>query len=92
MEDKSWNPFLARIVTPPDALEAFPGARRARSKTPVPGGGLRRRWKDEDGMIYEWDYQHGTVEVYDRNGRHRGEYDPVTGRRLKPGGPRSVEP
>ncbi len=28
-------------------------------------GGLRRRWRDPDGVIYEWDYQHGTVEVYD---------------------------
>jgi hypothetical protein len=56
-------------------------------------GGLRRRWRDPDGMIYEWDYQHGTVEVYDRRGFHRGEFNPFTGERL--GSPipgRTVEP
>ena len=44
---------------------------------------LRKRWRDDDGKIYEWDYQHGTVEVYDSWGRHVGEYDPVTGRQIK---------
>jgi len=56
-------------------------------------GGLRRRWRDPDGAIYEWDYQHGTVEVYDRRGFHRGEFNPSTGERL--GSPiprRTVEP
>jgi hypothetical protein len=50
------------------------------------------RWKDKD-HIYEWDYQHGTVEVYDDHGHHLGEYDPQSGHRLK--GPvrgRKVEP
>jgi hypothetical protein len=39
------------------------------------------------------DYQHGTVEVYNRRGRHIGEFDPHTAERLK--GPNSdyqVEP
>ncbi len=44
-------------------------------------------------MIYEWDYQRGTVEVYDARGSHRGEFDPFSGERL--GSPipgRTVEP
>jgi len=50
------------------------------SKTPMPGGRLRPRWRVPDGRIFEWDYQHGTVEGYDgRGGRHLGEFDPITG-------------
>jgi hypothetical protein len=37
--------------------------------------------------IYEWDYQHGTVEVYNRRGTHFAEFDPRTAERLK--GPNS---
>jgi hypothetical protein len=64
-------------------------------KTPVQGGGgLRPRWKDAQGRIYEWDRRHGTVEVYDRTGkRHRGEFDPVSGKRVGPADPRRrIEP
>jgi hypothetical protein len=64
-------------VPPPEDLEGFPRARRADPK------GRRRRWKDDEGRIFEWDYQHGTVEMYDRRGRHLGEFDPDTGRILK---------
>jgi hypothetical protein len=54
---------------------------------------LRKRWRDDDGKIYEWDYQHGTVEVYDSSGRHLGEYDPVNGRQIKGANPNyRVEP
>jgi len=46
----------------------------------MPTGKLRPRWKATDGRILEWDYQHGTVEVYDgRRDDHQGEYDPLTG-------------
>ncbi|MGD9617570.1 MAG: colicin E3/pyocin S6 family cytotoxin [Alphaproteobacteria bacterium] len=65
-------------IPAPEALPGFPHARRTDPK------GQRRRWIDESGRIFEWDYQHGTVELYDRRGRHIGEFDPVTGRRLKP--------
>ncbi|WCO74934.1 colicin E3/pyocin S6 family cytotoxin [Enterobacter hormaechei] len=43
--------------------------------------------------MYEWDSQHGTVEVYDRSGRnHLGEFDPTTGKQTKPADPtRKVE-
>jgi hypothetical protein len=33
--------------------------------------------------FYEWDYRHGRVEGYDKRGRHIGEFDPATARRLK---------
>lgn len=75
-------------------LPAFPDAKTAKKRTPVKGGGsLRSRWKDPKGRIYEWDSQHGTVEIYDRSGRnHLGEFDPITGEQTKPADPtRKVE-
>jgi len=75
-------------------LLGFPEAELTNPKTPrSEGGGLRKRWRDRSGRIYEWDYQHGTVEVYNRRGRYIGEFDPSTGEQLK--GPNSdyeVEP
>jgi hypothetical protein len=75
-------------------LPAFPNARTAKRKTPVQGGGgLRERWKDSDGTIYEWDSQHGKIEKYNKNGKHLGEFDPVTGQETKPADDtRKVEP
>lgn len=59
------------------------GGYRSQEKTPVQGGGgMRRRWKDDDGNIYEWDSQHGTVEKYSRSGKHLGEFDAETGERV----------
>ena len=77
----------SRYKQPPDKIEGFQDLRPTRRKTPVKGGGgKRKRWKDSKGRIYEWDSQHGTLEVYDKSGkRHLGEYDPKTGRQLKPG-------
>ncbi|WP_406297128.1 colicin E3/pyocin S6 family cytotoxin [Streptomyces sp. NBC_00624] len=78
---------------PPKSLESFPNAKVAPRKTPVQGGGgLRKRWKDPKGNIYEWDSQHGAVEKYNKNGKHLGEYDSVTGEQTKPAdGTRKVE-
>ncbi|MEO6677330.1 MAG: colicin E3/pyocin S6 family cytotoxin [Pseudomonas sp.] len=78
----------------PKGLTAFPDAVRANRKTPVKGGGsLRRRWKTSKGIIFEWDSQHGMVEMYDRRGRHLGEYDPETSEQTKPADKtRNVEP
>jgi len=46
----------------------------------MPGGPLCKRWVDDKGKIYEWDYQHGNVEVFDKAGKnHLGEFDPSTG-------------
>lgn len=82
-----WRPGLP-VDPPKGGLPAFPDAVADNPRTPVKGGGgLRRRWKGPDGKIYEWDRQHGTVEVYDKKGRHRGEFDPVTGARTKPADP-----
>jgi hypothetical protein len=86
MSDHGYHP-------PPKGLTAFPDAVKADSKTKVQGGGsLRRRWKDRKGRIYEWDNQHGAVEVYDKQGNHLGEFDPETGEQTKPAKPgRKVE-
>jgi Cytotoxic len=82
---------MAYISPPPD-LPGFPDARRVRPKTPG-SNSLRRRWKDPDGTIYEWDYQHGAVEAYDSRGRHIGQFDHITGDQQKfPDPSRRVEP
>lgn len=48
------------------------------------GGSKRQRWKDRKGQIYEFDYQHGGVEKYNKTGKkHLGEYDPLTGKQTK---------
>ena len=71
--------------TPQGGLPAFPDATRVRSKTSVQGGGgLRPRWTDLSGFIYGWDRQHGTVEKYNKRGKHLGEFDPNTGEQKKP--------
>ncbi|WP_234337292.1 colicin E3/pyocin S6 family cytotoxin [Kitasatospora phosalacinea] len=46
------------------------------------GGGLRPRW-EHGKHIYEWDSQHGEIEKYNKQGQHRGAYDPVSGQQLK---------
>ena len=66
------------MVSAPRRLKAFPNAERVKPKS------VRHRWLDaETGYIYEWDYQHGRVERYDRRGRHLGEFDPETGAMTK---------
>ncbi|MHC8288364.1 S-type pyocin domain-containing protein [Pseudomonas sp. XS1P51] len=57
---------------PPKALPAFPDAIRVQTK------GSRKRWESKK-RIYEWDYQHGAVEVYNWAGDHLGEFDAETG-------------
>jgi hypothetical protein len=78
----------------PDFLPAFPDARWATPKTSIKGGGgLRPRWKDRDGIIYEWDFRHGAVEKYTKRGKHLGEFNHETGTQTKPADPtRKVEP
>jgi len=86
------NPRGHQWVPPPKSLHGFPDAKRAKRKTQY-GGGLRARWRDSRGRIYEWDYENGAVEVYDSRGHHLGEFDHVTGRRIKPANPaRTVKP
>ena len=69
----------------PNSLPGIPDAQPVKRKTPVQGGGgLRKRWKDADGNIYEWDSQHGDLEKYNKNGQHQGSIDAKTGERTKP--------
>ncbi|MEE3719418.1 colicin E3/pyocin S6 family cytotoxin [Tumidithrix elongata RA019] len=81
-------------IPPPSVLKAFPETHLVKSKTFIQGTRkLRRRWQEANGSIYEWDYRHGTVEKYDKSGRHLREYHPETGILLKPADPnRKVEP
>jgi hypothetical protein len=72
---------------PPKTLPGFPKAKYSPPKTPRAGGGLRKRWRDDEGRIYEWDSRHGAVEVYSKRGRHLGEWHPVTGKQLKGANP-----
>jgi len=68
----------------PDKLAAFPDTYPVPAKSSVKGGGKKRaRWLDSKGRIYEWDYMHGTVEQYDRQGKHLGEFNANTGERLE---------
>lgn len=85
---------LESYIPAPDSLPAFPDAKKAKKKTPRQGGGgLRERWKDRKKKIYEWDYQHGTVERYNKRGKHEGEFDHETGKQLKDADKtREVEP
>jgi hypothetical protein len=55
--------------------------------TRVKGLSERKRWKDADGNVYEWDSQHGKLEKYNKPGKHMGEFDHVTGEQTKPGDP-----
>ncbi|MCU1756905.1 colicin E3/pyocin S6 family cytotoxin [Pseudomonas helleri] len=68
----------------PNALPAYPDAKVAKRKTSVRGrGAKRKRWTIDSGKILEWDLQHGAVEMYDKRGRHLGEFDPNTGEQTK---------
>lgn len=80
--------------TPKGVLPAFPDLVRGRSKTPVQGGGgLRPRWHDRKGNIYEWDRQHGAIEKYNPRGEHLGEFNHITGEQTKKANKkRKVEP
>lgn len=74
---------------PKNGLAAFPDAVKVNAKTLVQGGSHKRtRWKDRKGRIYEWDSQHGAVELYDKQGRHLGEFDSVSGEQIKPADPK----
>lgn len=85
--DHSYHP------APTDGLAAFPDAVSTRSKSSVQGGSKKRaRWKDSKGRIYEWDSQHGAVEMYDKQGKHLGEFDAKTGEQTKAAKPGRTTP
>ncbi|WP_310351454.1 colicin E3/pyocin S6 family cytotoxin [Pseudomonas sp. BE134] len=75
------------------SLFAFPDAVLSPSKSSVKGvGHKRKRWKDRKGRIYEWDYENGRVELYDKRGKHLGEFNPDTGERAKDAEPGRTTP
>jgi hypothetical protein len=79
--------------SPPIGLSAFPDAFPVKSKSSIQGGGGKRsRWKDKKGRIYEWDSQHGAVEIYDSQGKHLGEFNPETGEQTKRATPGRATP
>ena len=70
-----------------DELPDFPGAKRVKPKN------QRKRWVDKKGNIYEWDYQHGEIEIYPKGGSpHMGSYNPRTGESKGPVPNRKTNP
>jgi hypothetical protein len=78
----------------PKNITGIPNLQKVKPKTSVQGGGgLRPRWKDDKGNIFEWDSQHGTLEKYNSRGKHLGEFDPNTGKQIKsPDNTRKIDP
>jgi hypothetical protein len=85
-----WKALLKQIAVdgvlryqPPPEDKKLPGFPDAK---PVKAKGGRTTWKGGKKGDYtlQWDYQHGRVEVYDKNGHHLGEFDPHTGKQTKP--------
>lgn len=71
----------------PARLPGFPNAQKVKPMSPrTGGGGLRARWQDGKNIL-EWDYQHGTVEMYNKRGQHLGEFDANSGAPTKPPAP-----
>jgi hypothetical protein len=78
---------------PPLDLPGFPGTLPVKSKSSVQGGGSNRaRWKDRKGRIYEWDSKTGSIELYDKQGRHLGEFNHITGEQIDPPKPGRTTP
>ncbi len=48
---------------------------------------FRKGIKTDGQRLYEWDYTHGDVEVYNYRGQHLGSADPDTGQMIKPAVP-----
>ncbi|GAP99244.1 colicin E3/pyocin S6 family cytotoxin [Leptolyngbya sp. NIES-2104] len=46
----------------------------------IGNGKLRNRLLEK--FASEWDSRHGTIEKYDRKGKHLGKFDPITGEQL----------
>ena len=64
---------------PDDITDLFPNAKREKSKN------QRKRWRDsKNGDIYEWDYQHGDVEIYNKRGKHKGSQNPKSKKKKPP--------
>ena len=69
------------IPPPNDISDLFPDAKSEKSKN------QRKRWRDKKkGEIYEWDSQHGDLEIYNKQGKHKGSINLKTGQ-TKPKAP-----
>ncbi|MCF5052350.1 detoxification [Pseudomonas syringae] len=69
-----------------EQIAGFENLIKAKPMSPRQGGaGLRERWIDERGRrIFEWDSQHGELEVYlASDGSHIGAFSHITGEQLK---------
>ncbi|MDR7057486.1 hypothetical protein J2W70_004887 [Pseudomonas koreensis] len=78
---------------PPVTLPAFPDTYPVKSKSSVQGGGGKRsRWKDKKGRIYEWDSKTGAIELYNKQGKHLGEFNHETGEQIDPADPERWTP
>lgn len=78
---------------PPRTLPAFPDAQPVKSKSSGQGGGGKRsRWKDRKGRIYEWDSKTGAIELYNKQGKHLGEFNHETGEQIDPADPERSTP
>lgn len=42
---------------------------------------------DQKGRIYEWDSKTGAIEMYDKQGKHLGEFNHETGEQIDPAKP-----
>ena len=69
-----------------EQIAGFENLIKAKPMSPRQGGaGLRERWIDERGRrIFEWDSQHGELEIYlASDGSHIGAFSHITGEQLK---------
>lgn len=69
-----------------EQITGFGNLIKAKPMTPRQGGaGLIERWIEEKGRrVYEWDSQHGELEVYlASDGSHLGAFSHITGEQLK---------
>lgn len=72
----------------PDFLPGFPGAVRTKSTQYTSAGKLRKEWTLPNGFKHLEDTRHGLVEMYDRVGKHLGQFDWVDGHQVSPPNPR----
>ena len=50
----------------------------------VPAFSKKQKQETDQAADYEWDYQHGDVEKYNKRGKHQGTINPETGKQTKP--------
>ena len=57
-----------------------PSHRCGRGSSTTAAGPARTERREAGKLrFYEWDYTHGHIEVFDRNGDHLGTADPISG-------------